>query len=376
MMQKIRNMSFKSALIQNSLRSFGGFRTTTYLPKPGDGKVKGVTLIPGEGIGPELTDSVQEIFTFLDVPIQWDIVKKFTFDDPHCLQLLKKNKTIIKGPISNKMNSSIMDNMHFSRNLNLFANISHGFTLPGIKTRHMNLDIVVIRENSEGEYSNIEHEVYPGVIESIKLITKAASSRVAEYAFEYAYLSYRRKVTAVHKANIMKLCDGQFLEATREVAKKYPSIQYEEIIVDNCCMQLTLSPQRFDVMLMPNLYGAIISNVVAGLVGGAGLVPGANIGEEFAMFETGTRHSGSDIVGKGIANPTAFILTSVMMLRHVGLPYFADIIQNGIFSTLEEGKIRTPDIGGKNTTKEFTRAVLDHIQAQDSVHRLKRVKRA
>lgn len=237
----------------------------------------------------------------------------------------------------------------------------HAFTIPGVQTRHDGIDIVVIRENSEGEYASIEHELLPGVIESIKVITKESSRRIAEYAFEYALLSNRKKITVVHKANIMKMCDGEFLEASREVSQSYPTILYEEMIVDATCMNLATAPQSFDVLLLPNLYGSIIGSIIAGLVGGAGIAPGANIGRKYAIFEQGARHAAKDIASLGNANPTAFILSSVMMLRHLGLPFFAEQIQNAVFKTLEEGKVRTPDLGGSHTTKDFTKAIIGNL---------------
>lgn len=223
------------------------------------------------------------------------------------------------------------------------------------------LDLIVIRENIEGEYSGLEHEVYPGVIESIKVITRSGSLRIAEYAFEVAFLNNRKRVTAVHKANIMKKVDGEFLKAVREVAAKYPSIEYREMIVDNASMQMASNPNQFDVLVLPNLYGSIIANIASFLVGGPGITPGVNIGEDFALFETGTRHQAKDIRGKGIANPTAMILSSAMMLRHINLPHFAERIQNAVLKTLSEGKVRTQDIGGDSTTFEFTKEIIKNI---------------
>lgn len=272
-----------------------------------------------------------------------------------------QNDVILKGPISH--NENLMFNNHkISRALEIYAYIVHAFSIPGVSSRHQNIDIVVIRENSEGEYASIEHELVPGVIESIKVITKSSSRRIAEYAFEYALLSNRKKVTCVHKANIMKLCDGEFLEAAREVSQNYPSILYQEMIVDAACMNLATNPQTFDVVLLPNLYGSIIGSITAGLVGGAGIAPGANIGRKYAIFEQGARHAGKDISSTGKANPTAFVLSSIMMLRHLGLPFFAEQIQNAVFKTLDQGKVKTPDIGGSNTTQEFTKAIISNIE--------------
>jgi len=276
------------------------------------------------------------------------------------MDMLFKNDVILKGPISH--DDTLMWNNHeISMALEIYAYIIHAFTIPGVKTRHNDIDIVMIRENSEGEYASIEHELLPGVIQSIKVITKANSKRIAEYAFEYALLSNRKKITVVHKANIMKLCDGEFLEAAREVSIRYPTILYEEMIVDATCMNLATNPQAFDVMLLPNLYGSIIGSIISGIVGGAGIAPGANIGRKYAIFEQGARHSAKDLAKSGQANPSAFILSAVMMLRHLGLPFFAEQIQNSVFKTLEAGKIRTPDIGGNHFTADFTRAVIENL---------------
>lgn len=277
----------------------------------------------------------------------------------HITKLLQ-NEVILKGPISHD-HSMLWSNHKISKELEIYAYIVHAFNIPGIKTRHKDIDIVVIRENSEGEYASIEHELLPGVIQSIKVITRANSIRIAEYAFEYALLSNRKKVTVVHKANIMKMCDGEFLDAAREVSVNYPTIVYEEMIVDATCMNLATNPQAFDVILLPNLYGSIIGSIVSGLVGGAGITPGANIGRKYAVFEQGARHSGKDIASTGKANPTGFILSSVMMLRHLGLPFFAEQIQNAVFKTIEQGAVRTPDIGGHNTTKEFTKEIIKNL---------------
>jgi len=261
-----------------------------------------------------------------------------------------------------KFKDKYKDTAKIYRELNLFANVTYAKSLPNVNLRHKEVDIVVIRENTEGEFSGVEHEVYPGVVESLKIITKTASDRIANYAFEFAYVSGRKKVTAVHKANIMKLCDGLFLESCREASKKYPFIEYDEIIIDNCCMQIVKNPWKFDVMVMPNLYGSIVSNTVAGIVGGPGMTCGANIGEKNTIFEQGTRHSGADIAGKNAANPTALILSSIMMLKHLGLPKFATNIEKALNKTYKEGKVRTADVGGTNSTSEFTKGIIQNLQ--------------
>ena len=314
---------------------------------------------------------MQEIFLQANVPVRFNIIplleaqeveaaRRNKLENSNYTKLIE-NDVLLKGPISHD-ESLMLNNHNISQMLDLYAYIVHAFSIPGVQTRHEDVDIVIIRENSEGEYASIEHELLPGVIESIKVITKENSRRIAEYAFEYALLSNRKKVTVVHKANIMKVCDGEFLEAAREVSNNYPTILYEEMIVDATCMNLAVTPQTFDVMLLPNLYGSIIGSIVAGLVGGAGIAPGANIGRKYAIFEQGARHAGKDIASFGTANPTAFILSSVMMLRHLGLPFFAEQIQNAVFKTVESGQVRTPDIGGHNSTKEFTKEIIRNLE--------------
>lgn len=244
----------------------------------------------------------------------------------------------------------------------MFAYQVHAKSVPGIETRHKNVDIITIRESYEGEYSAIEHEVYPGVIESIKIITREKSLRIAEYAFDFAVNQGRKKITVVHKANIMKLSDGEFLNAAREVAQKYPSIKFEEMIVDATCMYLTLKPQTFDVMLLPNLYGSIMGSVVAGLVGGPGIAPGCNVGENHVMFEQGARHPAKDLVATKNGNPTAFLLASAKMLHHLNLSTFGTAINDAVYQVIKEGKVRTPDIGGSHTMPEFGNEILSKIK--------------
>jgi len=329
---------------------------------PGIGSTRTVTLIPGAGIGPEVTRSVQKIFEAAFCPIEWDVIDKFKINDPLCISKLRKNECILMGPLPSKEEKNFVNNELIYKDLNLYANLTYGRSLPGVETRHKKVDIVVLRENTEGEYSGVEHEVYPGVVESIKVITKEASRRIAEYAFEFAYLSGRKKVTAVHKANIMKICDGLFLEATREVSQKYPWIKYEEMIIDNTCMQVVKNPWQFDVMVMPNLYGSIISNAVAGICGGPGMTCGANIGSNHVIFEQATRHTGSDIAGQGISNPTSLILSSIIMLKHMDLPKFASDIEKALDKTYKEGRVRTRDIGGSSTNEEFTEEIIRNLE--------------
>jgi isocitrate dehydrogenase (NAD+) len=321
-----------------------------------------VALIPGDGIGPEVCGAVIDVFDQIHAPIEWDLIESINVDDDALIAKIKSYPAALKGVIYHTVGEGPYSaNVRLRKKLDVYADVVHAFSIPGVKTRHDNIDLVVIRENTEGEYSGLEHEVYPGIVESIKVTTFAASLRLAEYAFEFAYLNNRRKVTAVHKANIMKRVDGEFLKAVRVVSKRYPSVLYEEIIIDNCTMQMVMNPWQFDVMVMPNLYGSILANIASFLVGGPGLTPGANIGKSFAMFEQGTRHMAKDIAHKKIANPTAILLSSAMMLRHLSLPHFASMVENGVFKTLSESKVRTPDIGGTNSTGEFTREVIENI---------------
>jgi Isocitrate/isopropylmalate dehydrogenase len=336
--------------------------STCYAPRPGDSAIRQVAVIPGDGIGLEIVSSTLDILKSVHAPLQFKEFPDLHVEDKATISELKQYKCALKGTLSSMVGEGPgSPNLALRKILNVYGDLVHAFSIPGIKTRHENLDIIVIRENLEGEYSGLEHEVYPGVIESIKVITKAGSLRIAEYAFEVAFLNNRKRVTAVHKANIMKMVDGEFLKAVREVAARYPSIEYKEMIVDNASMQMASNPWQFDVMVLPNLYGSILANIASFLVGGPGITPGVNIGPDFALFEPGTRHIARDIGGKGIANPTAMILSSSMMLRHMNLPHFADRIQNGVFKTIAQGKVLTKDIGGDSTTYEFTKEIIKNI---------------
>jgi isocitrate dehydrogenase (NAD+) len=282
------------------------------------------------------------------------------------LDSIRKNKVCIKGGLNTPVGGGVSSlNMQLRKELDLYASLVNCVNFPGLPTRHENVDIVVIRENTEGEYSGLEHEVVPGVVESLKVITKFCSERIAKYAFEYAYLNNRKKVTAVHKANIMKLADGLFLESCREVATKYPGIQYSEIIVDNCCMQLVAKPEQFDVMVTPNLYGNLVANTAAGIAGGTGVMPGGNAGAEYAVFEQGA--SAGNVgkekwVQRKTANPLALLLSSAMMLRHLQFPSFADRLETAVKRVIAEGKFRTKDLGGDSTTQEIVDAVISYLE--------------
>lgn len=253
-------------------------------------------------------------------------------------------------------------NLTLRKELQLYANVRPCLSIPGYKTKYDNVDLVTIRENTEGEYSGLEHELVPGVVESLKVITREASLRVAEYAFQYARDNGRKSIASVHKANIMKLADGLFIKCTREVAEKYPDIDYKEIIVDNACMQLVTNPSQYDMLVMPNLYGDIISDLCAGLIGGLGLTPSANVGANGLALMEAVHGTAPDIAGKDLANPTAILLSGCMMLRHINLNEYADNIQNSVLGVIADGKYRTGDLGGKAKTSEFTRAIIDHMK--------------
>ncbi|KAL8164461.1 UNVERIFIED_CONTAM: Isocitrate dehydrogenase [NAD] subunit gamma, mitochondrial [Gekko kuhli] len=328
-----------------------------------------VTMIPGDGIGPELMLHVKEIFRHACVPVDFEEVlvssEASDRDLQNAIMAIRRNRVALKGNLETNHN---LPPSHKSRNnilrtsLDLFANVIHCKSLPGVATRHRDIDILMVRENTEGEYSSLEHESVSGVVESLKIITKTKSLRIAEYAFQLAKEAGRKKVTAVHKANIMKLGDGLFLQCCKEVAGGYPDITFDSMIVDNTTMQLVSRPQQFDVMVMPNLYGNIVNNVCAGLVGGPGLVPGANYGRDYAVFETATRNTGKSIASKNIANPTAMLLASCMMLDHLKLHSYASVIRKAVLASLDDSKTHTPDIGGQGTTSEAVQSILKQIR--------------
>ncbi|DBB04302.1 hypothetical protein WJX77_009400 [Trebouxia sp. C0004] len=329
-----------------------------------------VTLFPGDGIGPEIADSVKKVYTAAGIDIDWDEQLVGTTADPRTnsmvtrenLDSVLKHRIGLKGPMATPIGKGHRSlNLTLRKELQLYANVRPCFSIPGFKTRYDNVNLITIRENTEGEYSGLEHEVIPGVVESLKIITRVASTRVAEYAFKYAHENGRHKVTAVHKANIMKMADGLFIKCCREVKEKYPNIEYQEVIVDNACMQLVKNPAQFDVLVMPNLYGDIISDLCAGLVGGLGLTPSANIGANGLALMEAVHGTAPDIAGQDKANPTALLLSSVMMLRHMGLVDKAEAIQNAVLGTIAEGKYRTGDLGGNSTTSDFTKAIIDKL---------------
>lgn len=325
-----------------------------------------ITLIPGDGIGPEVTSAVVRIIEAAGVQIEWEThyagaqaLAKFGDTLPkELLESIKRNRVALKGPITTPVGQGFTSvNVGLRKALDLYANLRPVKSLPNVPSRYSDVDLVVVRENTEDLYSGLEHVVVPGVVESLKIITERASLRIARFAFEYARREGRRKVTAVHKANIMKLSDGLFLDCFRRVAAEYPEIEADDKIVDNACMQLVMRPEQFDVLLLENLYGDIISDLAAGLVGGLGVVPGANIGEQGAVFEA-VHGSAPDIAGRGIANPTALLQSGVLMLRHINERDAADRIQSALLDVLREGKVRTRDIGGTASTAEFADAII------------------
>jgi isocitrate dehydrogenase (NAD+) len=328
-----------------------------------------ITLIPGDGIGPEVASNVVRIIEASGVEVTWEThyagaqaLEKFGDTLPQeLLDSVIRNGVALKGPITTPIGKGFTSvNVGLRKALDLYANVRPVRALPNVPCRYPELDLVIVRENTESLYSGIEHEVVPGVVESIKIITEKASTRVALFAFEYARREGRKKITAMHKANIMKLSDGLFLDCFRKVAAKYPEIEADDKIIDNACMQLVMRPQQFDMMLLENLYGDIVSDLCAGLVGGLGLVPGANIGERGAVFES-VHGSAPDIAGQGIANPTALLQSGILMLRYLGEREAANKIETAMFKVFAEGKVRTRDIGGTAKTAEFADAIIANM---------------
>jgi isocitrate dehydrogenase (NAD+) len=329
-----------------------------------------VTLIAGDGIGPEVTRATVRLLEAAGAQIEWlekqaqPITTRNQEDvqaDP-VVASIRLTRVGLKGPLTTPVGGGHQSiNVALRKALDLYANFRPVKRLPGIKTPFDNVDLIVVRENTESLYAGLEHTVVPGVVESLKIITEYASTRIGRFAFDYARKCGRKQITAVHKANIMKLSDGLFLECIRKVGREYPEIEYRELIVDNCCMQLVMRPQQFDVLLLENLYGDIISDLAAGLVGGLGLVPGANLGEECAVFEA-VHGSAPDIAGQNAANPTAMILSSILMLRHLGQTDASDRVERAIHHVYSEGRHLTRDVGGSASTEEFTTAVIGSLE--------------
>lgn len=329
-----------------------------------------VTLIPGDGIGPEITQAMVRLLEAAGAHVEWE-EKRIARDtgrssgDPKqsaIVNSIRKTHIGLKGPLTTPVGEGRRSlNVSLRRELDLYANLRPVKKLPGVRTPFKDVDLIIVRENTEDLYSGLEHTVVPGVVESLKIITERASTRIAHFAFEYARKWGRKQVAAIHKANIMKLSDGLFLNSVRKVSREYPEIEYREVIVDNCALQMVMRPQQFDVLLLENLYGDIISDLGAGLVGGLGLVPGANLGEQCALFES-VHGSAPDIAGQGIANPTAMMLSAVMMLRHIGQEQVADRIEKAIYKTYKIGRHLTRDVGGNAKTEEFTDAVIGALE--------------
>lgn len=325
-----------------------------------------ITLIPGDGIGPEIVSATVSIIEAAGVDVSWETqilgsqaLEKYgnTLPDS-AIESIRKNRVALKGPLTTPIGKGFTSvNVGLRKFLDLYANVRPVKALPNVECRYPELDLVIVRENTEDLYAGLEHIVVPGVVESIKIITDKASTRIAKYAFEYARDNGRKKVTAVHKANIMKLSDGLFLDCFYKVSKDFPEIEADDKIVDNACMQLVMRPEQFDVLVLENLYGDIVSDLCAGLIGGLGLAPGANIGEQGAVFEA-VHGSAPDIAGQGIANPTALLMSAIIMLRHIGERDAAQNIETAMLSTFEEGKVRTRDLGGSASTSEFASEII------------------
>ncbi|KAK4161292.1 putative isocitrate dehydrogenase [NAD] subunit 2 [Cladorrhinum sp. PSN259] len=329
-----------------------------------------VSLIEGDGIGPEIAVAVKDIFAAAKTPISWEPINvdpilkdgKTAIPDA-AIESIRRNKIALKGPLATPIGKGHVSlNLTLRRTFNLFANLRPCRSVAGYKTPYDNVDTVLIRENTEGEYSGIEHVVVDGVVQSIKLITRDASERVLRFAFQHARSIGRKKVRVVHKATIMKMSDGLFLQTAEQVAKEFPDIEFDAELLDNTCLKMTTDPIPYNdkVLVMPNLYGDILSDMCAGLIGGLGLTPSGNIGDECSIFEA-VHGSAPDIAGKGLANPTALLLSSMMMLRHMSLNEYADRIEKAAFATLAEGKALTGDLGGKASTQQFTEAIIEKL---------------
>lgn len=328
-----------------------------------------ITLIPGDGIGPEVTQATVHVIEAAGVKVEWEsfiigaaAIGQYGTPLPQpLLDSIKRNTIALKGPVGTPIASGFTSvNVGLRQALELYANLRPVKNLPGVKSRFQGVDLVIVRENTEDLYAGLEHIVVPGVVESIKIITEKASRRIARFAYEYARKNNRKRVTAIHKANIMKLSDGLFLSCVQDVAKEYPEIKSDDKIVDNACMQLVMRPEEYDVLLLENLYGDIVSDLGAGLVGGLGVVPGANIGEHVAVFEA-VHGSAPDIAGKNIANPTALIQSAILMLNYINETEAANRISQAVEAVMMEGRVLTPDLGGTAKTTVFTEEIIKHL---------------
>jgi isocitrate dehydrogenase (NAD+) len=330
-----------------------------------------ITLIPGDGIGPEITSAVVKILETAGLDVEWEphlagasAVEKHGSTLPQALlDAIARNKVALKGPLTTPVGGGFTSvNVGLRKALELFANLRPVWNIPSVPSRYQGVDLVIVRENTEDLYSGLEHEVVPGVVESLKIITFAASTRIAQFAFDYARRHGRKRVTAVHKANIMKMSDGLFLKCVRDVAASYPDIKQDDLIVDAACMHMVMKPEQFDVLLLPNLYGDIVSDLCAGLVGGLGVVPAANLGTEVGVFEA-VHGSAPDIAGRNIANPMALLLSALLMLQHIGETPMSDRIMKALGIVLSEDQVRTRDLGGTASTTEFAAAICRRLAA-------------
>ena len=324
-----------------------------------------ITLIPGDGIGPEVTNAVVKVLETAGLQVEWEpqaagvlaIEQSGDPLPPALLDSIARTKVALKGPVTTPVGGGFTSvNVGLRKALGLYANLRPVRNIPSVPSRYTGIDLVIVRENTEDLYTGLEHEVVPGVVESLKIITEAASERIATFAFDYARKHGRTRVTAIHKANIMKMADGLFLKSVKKIATGYPDIVCDERIVDAACMHLVMNPTQFDVLLLPNLYGDIVSDLCAGLVGGLGVVPAANLGADIAVFEA-VHGSAPDIAGRNLANPTALLLSAVLMLQHIGERPIADRIMTALGHVLSEGKTRTRDLGGTSGTREFADAI-------------------
>jgi isocitrate dehydrogenase (NAD+) len=330
-----------------------------------------ITLIPGDGIGPEVTAAVVRIFKVANVDVDWERhdagVRAFKLYNQSLpvplLDSIRRNKVALKGPVTTPIAEGFTSvNVGLRKALDLYANLRPVRNLPGVQSRFSGVDLVIVRENTEDLYAGLEHQIIPGVVESLKIITEKASTRISEFAFAHARANGRKRVTAIHKANIMKLSDGLFLESTRKVSREHTDLTYDERIVDAACMQLVMHPEKFDVLLLPNLYGDIVSDLCAGLVGGLGVVPGANIGTDTAVFEA-VHGSAPDIADKNLANPTALLLSALMMLDYIGQRERGERIRGALTRVLTAGVVRTHDLGGSASTTDFTDAICRELES-------------
>ncbi|HEY6360939.1 MAG TPA: isocitrate dehydrogenase (NAD(+)) [Vicinamibacterales bacterium] len=329
-----------------------------------------ITLIPGDGIGPEVTGAVVKILDTAGLDVEWEsypagVLAMEPYGTPlpeELLESIRRNTVALKGPVTTPVGGGFTSvNVGLRKALDLFANLRPVWNIPSVPSRYDGVDLVIVRENTEDLYSGLEHEVVPGVVESLKIITEHASTRISRFAFEHARKNGRKRVTAVHKANIMKMSDGLFIKCAKKVSADYPDLTCDERIVDAACMHLVMNPTQFDVLLLPNLYGDIVSDLCAGLVGGLGVVPAANLGTEIGVFEA-VHGSAPDIAGKSLANPMALLLSAVLMLRHIDEGAMADRIMKALNGVLSEGKTVTRDLGGKASTIDFTEAICRKLE--------------